>query len=476
MAVKTLRLLILVFLLFPVSCEGLQAARSLKASPLPSEEARVLFYIHSTSLAPADIEFTISSISLEDGAGMGVNVVDKPAEINSLELVDRQILLKEAFVSPGSYAGIRLGISSASIKSGEARASLSLKEGRGEFFLPLPLNLKRGESFVIAIEWNPDNSIEQRYIFAPALTLEPQSKSPRDLLLFVSNSADNYISVIDRSLERVIAATTVGRNPMGMALNSTGDTLYVVNSGDRTVSVVDAANFDVRDTVNISSGVSPSDVTFVPDFDGSIDGKLYVVNRLSNDVTVVGTLSKRVLKTVAVGRHPSHIISDAERKEVYVTNGLSNNLSVISTVDDTVVSTIEVDNAPSGAATGDGMVYVFNEGSSTISVVSPAKRGVEETLMFSKSPERGLGGFSGRLFVANTASDSVTFLNSSLVVTNTVIVGRNPTGLAADEERNRLYVTNSGGDTVSILDPVGEMAVKELTVGKGPYGVVQLDR
>ncbi|HLE08059.1 MAG TPA: hypothetical protein VI914_00330, partial [Thermodesulfobacteriota bacterium] len=251
---KALRILFLLSVFFILgSCAELLKAPSLS---YPSSMARLLFYIHSTSLAPDDIEFTVSGMVLESPGKEAVNVLTEPVTINAKGITGRQLLLKEAFVPPGPYSAVKVFISSASVRSAEGMANLSTPAG-GEVSLPLSINPGEGESLVISVVWNPDNSVEKRYIFSPAIRLEPQIPSARDLLLFVSNSGSNYISVIDRSIERVIAATTVGRNPMGMALNSTGDLLYVVNAGTRNVSVVDAQHYDVRDTIELTAGVAP---------------------------------------------------------------------------------------------------------------------------------------------------------------------------------------------------------------------------
>jgi YVTN family beta-propeller protein len=67
-------------------------------------------------------------------------------------------------------------------------------------------------------------------------------------------------------------------------------------------------------------------------------------------------------------------------------------------------------------------------------------------------------------------------MNSRHVATRTVPAGRGPAWAAADEKRNRLYITGAMSDTVSVLDPIGERFIKELYVGKGPYGAIILDR
>ena len=202
------------------------------------------------------------------------------------------------------------------------------------------------ESQVVSLAWDPDNSVEKGYRFAPSMSAEAQTPSSRSLLVFVSNSGSNYISVIDRSLERVIGAITVDENPEGMALNSTQDLLYVVNSSARTISVIDTARLSVIETIPLMVGLKPTDTVFMPDSPTSIDGRLYIINRMSNDVTVVGTLSKRVIKTIPVGTLPSAIAADAARREVYVANERSNNLTIIRTSDDSVAAQIRWTKGP----------------------------------------------------------------------------------------------------------------------------------
>jgi YVTN family beta-propeller protein len=447
-------------------------------TPLPFQgnAARLLLYAHSTSFKPIDIEFTISWIELEASDGRLLRVLDNPVGMRALDLIDEQILINEAFVEPGSYKAIKIGISEASVKSEVGRASLALPQPGGVVSFPLDIRLDINQSFVVSFAWNPDKSVTKRVIFEPDIKVEPQTPSPRRLLLFISNNASNYISIIDTSLERVIGALTVGDRPMGMVLNSTNDSLYVINAGSNTISIVDTAHLYILDTIHLVAGIGPTEIEFMPDQDSSIEGKLYIINTISNDVTVISTATKRILKTIAVGEKPSSIEADTTRREVYVTNEESNNVSIINTDSDSVISTVTVDNRPTGLAIGKEKIYVFNEGTSTMSIVSPSSRTVEETVSLLKPPKRGLKAFSERLFVANTSTDTLTFLNSQNVISRTLEAGAGPLWLAGDEQRDRLYVTNYDGRTVTLFDPVRERRVKELTVGKSPYVAILLER
>ncbi len=475
---KIIRPILLVCLLFLASCvtPAVQGMQTRFSSPPSASAARVLLYLHLKSTLSADINFTITEASLIDGEGGGHNLLHAPVSVSSTDVGKGQVLLVEGFVKPGDYFGLRLVFDQASIgRGGSKRANLVLLEKGGEFEAPFNLELNDGQSTVLSMEWSPAESVEKRVVFVPAITVETQRPSARGLLLYISNSGSNYVTVIDRSLERVVGAVTVGDGPMAMTLNQRNEMLYVLNSRSHSISVVDALYLELRDTIELTAGMDPTDMAFMPDEVDANDGKLYVVNRSSNDVVLVDTVSSRVMKVIPVGHRPSFVLGDDERREIYVTNELSNTLSIIDVTQDIVVSTIRVDDSPVGLALGDDKVYVFNQGSNSISVVSPSDREIDDTLILSDPPSRGIKAFSERFFILNTLTDNITFFNRQDVLTAIKKVGDSPIGLAADEDRNRIYVSNLNSNTVSIVDPKGERVVGELDVGSKPYGVLLLD-
>ena len=468
-------LCILASVLFLSSC--INAKRS-----FPPSSGRFLLYIHSTTTSPPDVDFTISGIDLETDDGRIIKVVEDTINISSIALAAGQVLLKEAAVEPASYRAIKIRISRATINKKEGPVSLALPEPDGMLSVKANFTIRKNESYVCSLEWNSLRSIEDRYRFQPYIGVELQMPSPRGLLLFVSNRGSNYITIIDRSRERVIGAVTVGDGPSGMAINSLQDQLYVVNSGSRSISVIGTSQFRLLATIQLPGGMGPSDITFVPDqvaSEGtqlSLDGKLYITNRISNDVTVVSTATSHMLGIVPVGNHPSHIAADLVRKEIYVTNERSNDLNIISVADDRVVGTIAVNRSPTGIAVGKDKLYIFNEGSNNISIVSPSSRKVVGTVTLAASPKRGMVGFGGRIFIADTSADRVTFLSQLDFITRELPVSRGPINITGDERRNRIYVTNSGDNSVSVIDPVGEKVSKKIFVGLNPFGVTLIDR
>ncbi len=456
-------------LILVTSCEIVQERVS-----FPLSKARVLVYIYTDSFFPPDIDFTISKIVLRSERGDAL-MFEGSKRISSMEVAKRQVFVAEGFVEPGDYNRLIVTLESASIRRGEGRSSLRLDREDIEFNLK-HLRLARSESTVLQIGWNPEKSVKKRIMFSPAFTVELERPSARELLLFVSNSGANYISVIDRSLERVIGAVTVGVYPTAMAVNETGDFLYVLNSGSNTISIVDTAHMRVRDTINIDVGIEPRDMAFMPSAKNSLEGKLYVTNRLYNNVIVVDTFTRRVIKSIDVGLAPSYILADPDRKEVYVTAEDTNELMIVDTVDDSVVDTVEVDSRPTGITRYNDKLYVFCEGGSIIEVISQTDRKIINEITLTEPPTRGLKGFGGRMFVVSRREGVITFFGSADVITRILRLDGEPVELATDETRNRLYITDYRDGELIFIDPIGEVIVKEIVVGSKPYWVVQLDK
>jgi YVTN family beta-propeller protein len=82
-----------------------------------------------------------------------------------------------------------------------------------------------------------------------------------------------------------------------VAVNPNTNTIYVANSGNKTVSVMDGKTNEVVQTIRV--GDSPAGVAV-----DSITGKVYVPNYQTNTVSVIYGKTNAVVKTVPVGDQP----------------------------------------------------------------------------------------------------------------------------------------------------------------------------
>jgi YVTN family beta-propeller protein len=209
----------------------------------------------------------------------------------------------------------------------------------------------------------------------------------------------------------VVANTVIGSRiavgiaPEGVAVTPDGSKVYVVNSGDETVSVIDTATNTVTGSP-IRVGPIPAGVAITPSLRQDGDGergdkhegrprasKVFVANNFVDTVSVIDTATNTVTATITVGSGPGGVAvvpslrqdRDEERKDeqggkaqagkVYVFNSNDNTVSVIDAANNTVIgSPIPVGNFPIGVAvTPDGSkVFVANFRDNTASVIATA--------------------------------------------------------------------------------------------------------
>jgi YVTN family beta-propeller protein len=131
----------------------------------------------------------------------------------------------------------------------------------------------------------------------------PEPGGPDDpgpsIFAYVTNAADNTVSVIDTSTNAVIATIPVGFAPYSATITPDGTRAYVANANDNTISVIDTSTNTVIATIPVAS---PHDIDLTPD-----GTHAYVTNTTTNTVSVLNTATNTVITTIPVGNAPHGI-------------------------------------------------------------------------------------------------------------------------------------------------------------------------
>ena len=266
--------------------------------------------------------------------------------------------------------------------------------------------------------------------------------SPDGTRVYVTNPADDTVSVLDRDGDAV-STGDVGNEPVGVAVSPDGTRVYVANKEADTISVLNRDG-DVVSTADV--GNAPLFMAVSPD-----GTRVYVANHDADTVSVLDE-GGDVVSTVDVGNWPIGVAVSPDGTRVYVANNQAGTVSVLDR-DGDVVSTAYVGNGPWGVAVSpDGTrVYVANNEADTVSVldrdgdvVSTADVGNGPTFV-AVSPD------GTRVYVANNEAGTVSVLDRDGDVVSTVDVGNGPIGVAVSPDGTRVYVANNGADTVSVL-------------------------
>lgn len=159
-------------------------------------------------------------------------------------------------------------------------------------------------------------------------------------------------------------------------------------------------------------------------------GKLYVTSWFGNALSVIDLEQGRVVKTIPVGVHDHNVFLSPDRTEAWVANNNDGTVSVIDTRSDTVIATLSPGMGPRHTFfSPDGAnAYITLEFDDAVAVIDPQTRDIKKVMPVGHMPHFP------------------------------IVVG------------DRLYVTNFGGASVSVLDRESGAELAMIPVGTGPLG------
>ena len=118
-----------------------------------------------------------------------------------------------------------------------------------------------------------------------------------DSYAYVSNNADDTVSIISVTDNTLIATVDVGSGPWGIATDPNGDYVYTTNNFGSNVSVISTYYNAVTATINVGGG--PMGISVNPNGD-----YVYVANNSDATVSVIDTSNNTVTAYINVGNSP----------------------------------------------------------------------------------------------------------------------------------------------------------------------------
>ncbi|MCU1248887.1 MAG: beta-propeller repeat protein [Edaphobacter sp.] len=143
------------------------------------------------------------------------------------------------------------------------------------------------------------------HAWAPAL-------DERNRKLYVTRVGSADVLVVDLE-SRAHTVIKVGNYPCAIAVNPKTHMAYVTNYADDTVSVIDGASGTVRGTIPVGS--HPQSVAVDP-----TRNRVYVGNVQGNNMSVIDASRMKVIQTLPAGSHPYAVVTDPETGAVYMGN------------------------------------------------------------------------------------------------------------------------------------------------------------
>jgi PQQ-dependent catabolism-associated beta-propeller protein len=171
--------------------------------------------------------------------------------------------------------------------------------------------------------------------------------SPDGKLVFVTSEVANMVHAVDVAAGKVVKNIPVGKRPRRMAVTPDGAQLWVTNELDASVSVVSIKDLAVIATIKLTlKGARAEQITPV----GVVitrDGKrAFVGMGNANHVAFIDVATRQQTDAVLVGKRAWHVSLNKAQSQVWVVNGLSDDVTVIDIASAKPIKSIPVGRVP----------------------------------------------------------------------------------------------------------------------------------
>jgi hypothetical protein len=294
--------------------------------------------------------------------------------------------------------------------------------------------------------------------------------------VFVLNSLDSTVSVIDPSDWHVTKTIDTGKEPHHLYLTPDERSMIVANAGGDSLTFIDPKTAEVQRVVK--GTLDPYQLRFSPDMKWFVT----LANRLNHvDIYRWDGQALTLVKRVPTGKTPSHLWIDSKSASVYATMQDSDELVAIDLATQTLKWRVKTGSTPAD---------VF--GSSDDKSLLVAMTGGQEVQVFdiTQSPARliktiptGQGAHSFRalgdgqhVLVSNRAANTVSVIDlPSLSVERSFAAPGGPDDMEISMDRKTVYVSSRWIKKLSIIDLASGKLLKQINVGKSPHGVWTLE-
>ena len=294
--------------------------------------------------------------------------------------------------------------------------------------------------------------------------------------IFVLNSQDANVSVIDPVTWAELQRIPTGKEPHHIYLTPDEKSLLVANATSDTLTFLDPRTAQVQRTV--TGIVDPYQLRFSPDMKWFVT----VANRLNHvDFYRWDGKNFTLVKRVASSKTPSHLWIDSKSTTVYASMQDSDELVAFDLATQAIKWRAKTGPMPADVyLTADDKTLLLGlTGSDGVEVYDVT--GKEPKLVKKIPTGKGAHAFRAagdkrHVYVSNRVANSISKidLQTMQVVANYPVPG-GPDCMDVSADGRLIYVTSRWAKKLSVVDTQTGKVVCQVPVGKSPHGVWTLD-
>jgi YVTN family beta-propeller protein len=314
------------------------------------------------------------------------------------------------------------------------------------------------------------------FLFACAASLSPLAQAADAPPLFVLNSLDANVSVINPVDWTEKMRIPTGKEPHHIYMTPDEKSVIVANSAGDSLTFLNPKTAEVQRVVY--GIIDPYQLQF------SRDMKWFVTaaNRLNHvDIYRWDGKDLKLAKRIATGKTPSHIWIDHTSTIAYVTMQDSDELIAVDLPTQNVKWRIATGAMPADifGVHNDKTLLVGLTGSDGVQVFDVA--GAQPKLVGKIPTGKGAHAFRAAgdgksVFVSNRVANTISRIDlTTLKATDEYAVPGGPDCMDVSADGKTLYVTSRWAKKLSIVDLATRKVVRQVNVGRSPHGVWTLD-
>lgn len=295
--------------------------------------------------------------------------------------------------------------------------------------------------------------------------------------IFVLNSLDASVSVIDPATWKETKRIPTGKEPHHLYLTPDEKSLIVANALGDSLTFLDPKTAEVQRTVR--GILDPYQLRFSPDMKWLITA----ANRL-NHVDIYRwdgkdvTLSKRI----ATGKTPSHLWVDSSSTTVYASMQDSDELVAIDLASQNLKWRVKTGSLPADVygSPDDKTLFVGMTGGEGVEVYD-VSGGKEAKLIKTIPTGKGAHAFRAagdkrHIYVSNRVANSISKIDMQTLTAVAQLPG--PTGpdcMDVSADGKLILLSSRWARKMTVIDTETRKVVRQVNVGKSPHGVWTLD-
>lgn len=294
--------------------------------------------------------------------------------------------------------------------------------------------------------------------------------------VFVLNSLDASVSVIDPQSWTEVKRLPTGKEPHHLYLTPDEKSLIIANALSDSLLFVDPKTAAVQRT--ITGILDPYQLRFSPDMKWFVT----VANRLNHvDIYRWDGGNLVLAKRIPTGKTPSHVWIDSTSRTVYATMQESNELVAIDLPTQTLKWRSPTGPLPADVfgTPDDKFLLIGLTGGSGVEVydlTGSAPKLVKLLLTGNGAHAFRAAGDKRHVFVSNRVANTISKIDyQTMTVVDGFPAPSGPDCMDLSQDGRYLYVASRWADKLTVIDTQTRTVVRQIRVGRSPHGVWTLD-